>query len=44
MCVFHDTSDLQYGGNFYKVKGIVTAYWIPGHSANPSIACREARE
>jgi hypothetical protein len=43
MCVFLDTSDLKYAGRYYKVKGIVTAYWIEGHSAWPSESCRDAR-
>ena len=44
MCVFYDTNDFPYAGNVYKVKGIVTAYWIHGSSDNPGVACREARE
>jgi hypothetical protein len=44
MCVFYDTNDLEYGGSVYKVKGVVTAYWIRGHSPSPSVACRDARE
>lgn len=44
MCVLYDTNDLKYGGEFYKVKGIITAYWIHGHWTNPSIACRDSHE
>jgi hypothetical protein len=43
MCVFYGTDDLSYGGRTYKVRGIVTAYWISGSSPNPSQRCRDAR-
>jgi hypothetical protein len=44
MCVFYDTNDFPYGGRSYKVKGVITAYWILGQSPNPSQSCRDARE
>lgn len=44
MCVFYATNDLSYAGRSYKVTGIVTAYWITGHSPYPSQSCRDARE
>jgi hypothetical protein len=44
MCVFYDTNILPYGGQTYEVKGIITAYWIVGHSSSPAKSCREARE
>ena len=43
MCVFYGTDDLKYGGRLYKVRGIVTAYWIKGNWPNPSQRCLEDR-
>jgi hypothetical protein len=43
MCVFYGTDDLKYGGRIYKIRGIVTAYWINGNWPNPSHRCLEDR-
>ena len=44
MCVFYATYDLSYANQTYEVMGIITAFWIPSHSDNPSQSCRDARE
>lgn len=43
MCVFYDVKNYATGGLTYKVKGLITAYWIPKQSGNPTQDCIDAK-